>query len=203
MKKIFNILDLGVAIINKNIAVVGIALGVLLTFINVVLRYSVSVFESLAQEYSFLNILFKFFTHLNNHMTWAGELTNYLFIWSALFGAAYGFKKGIHISVTIMLNVFPAKLGKALLIISHIISFVYLLLSSYLGYLVIKMVAEFGEMSVDLRIPMWIPQLVLPIAFFTASFRAGEKAYEVLKTPANQVLFDSEAELVHDSVTKD
>lgn len=203
MKKIFTILDLGVAIINKNIAVVGIALGVLLTFINVVLRYSVSLFQSLAEDFNFLDILFKLFTYLNNNMTWAGELTNYLFIWSALFGAAYGFKKGIHISVTVMLNILPPKIAKGLYLVSYIISFIYLLLSAYLGYLVILMVADFGEMSVDLRIPMWIPQLVIPIAFLTAAFRAGEKTYEISQTPAEDILEQSEAELVHDSVIKD
>lgn len=203
MKKIFTILDLGVAIINKNIAVVGIALGVLLTFINVVLRYSVSLFQSLAEDFNFLDILFKLFTYLNNNMTWAGELTNYLFIWSALFGAAYGFKKGIHISVTVMLHVLPPKIAKGLYLVSYIISFIYLLLSAYLGYLVILMVADFGEMSVDLRIPMWIPQLVIPIAFLTAAFRAGEKTYEISQTPAEDILEQSEAELVHDSVIKD
>ena len=70
MKKYFEILDLGVMTLNKNIAVIGISLGVLLAFANVVLRYF---FEM--------------------SITWAGELTNYLFMWSALFGAAYGFKK--------------------------------------------------------------------------------------------------------------
>ena len=72
MKKYFEILDLGVMTLNKNIAVAGISLGVLLAFTNVVLRYF---FEM--------------------SITWAGELTNYLFMWSALFGAAYGFKKGV------------------------------------------------------------------------------------------------------------
>ncbi|MBN2832094.1 MAG: TRAP transporter small permease subunit, partial [Campylobacterales bacterium] len=61
MRKYFTILDLGVMALNKNVAVFGITLGVLLAFMNVVLRYF---FEM--------------------SLTWAGELTNYLFMWSAL-----------------------------------------------------------------------------------------------------------------------
>lgn len=99
MKKYFTILDLGVMAINKNIAVFGITLGVLLAFANVVLRYF---FEM--------------------SITWAGELTNYLFMWSALFGAAYGFKKGVHISVTMLLEMLPSIMAKIILMGAHLFS---------------------------------------------------------------------------------
>ena len=129
MKKYFEILDLGVMTLNKNIAVIGISLGVLLAFANVVLRYF---FEM--------------------SITWAGELTNYLFMWSALFGAAYGFKKGIHISVTMLLEMLPAIVAKVILMGAHLFSAAYLLLMSYLGYELILMLKDFGEMSIDLKI---------------------------------------------------
>lgn len=180
MIQFFKILDLIVAAINKNIAVVGITLGVLLAFINVVLRYT-----------------------FNASLTWAGELTNYLFIWSALFGAAYGFKKGIHISVTILLHALPRQFAKWVLVFSHFISFCYLALSAYLGYELVLLMADLEEMSVDLEIPMWIPQLVLPLAFGGAAFRAFEKVWEVASTDASEVLTKSEAELIHDSVIKE
>lgn len=178
--RIFNTIDLGIATINKSIAVAGITLGVTLAFINVVLRY-----------------LF------NASLTWAGELTVYLFMWSALFGAAYGFKKGIHISVTILLTKLPPVLAKSLLIFSHLITMCYLILICYYGYYLVLLYQEFGEMSVDLNIPMWIPYLVLPLAFAGASFRAGEKVYEVSKIDADKVLKANEEEIIHDSVIKD
>lgn len=180
MNKFFSILDLLVATINKNVAVVGIILGVTLAFANVLLRY-----------------LF------NASITWAGELTNYLFIWSALFGAAYGFKTGIHISVTILLHAFPKPMAKWILVFSHFISFCYLAFSAYLGYQLVLLMMELEEMSVDLNIPMWIPQLVLPLAFGGAAYRAFEKVLEVAKTDASKVLAKSEAELIRDSVVKE
>lgn len=179
MGKFFTILDLGVAAINKNVAVIGIALGVILAFVNVVLRYA-----------------------FGTSLTWAGELTNYLFMWSALFGAAYGFKKGIHISVTVMLGLFPSPVAKAFVILSNMISFVYLGLMSYFGYELVLLVADFGEMSIDLEIPMWIPQLVLPIAFAGAAFRAGEKIYEVSIMDADKVLKANEHEVIHDTTER-
>lgn len=176
MGKIFRILDLGVAIINRNLAVIGIVLGVLLAFINVVLRY-----------------LF------NSSFTWVGELTIYLFMWGALFGAAYGFKKGIHITVTILLAQMPPVIAKAMMIFANTLTFIYLAAMSYFGYQLLFLIAEFGDTSVDLNIPMWIPNLVLPIAFGAAAFRAGEKVYEVSKMDADDVLKKTEEEIIHDA----
>ena len=61
MKKFFEIIDVIVGTINQTMAVLGLSLGVLLAFINVVLRYG-----------------------FDMSLTWAGELTNYFLIWSAL-----------------------------------------------------------------------------------------------------------------------
>ncbi|AFL67831.1 TRAP transporter small permease [Sulfurospirillum barnesii] len=177
MRKYFTILDLGVMAINKNIAVFGIALGVILAFTNVVLRYF---FEM--------------------SLTWAGELTNYLFMWSALFGAAYGFKKGVHISVTMLLEKLPPMMAKVILMGAHLFSCLYLGLMAYLGYELTLMMIDFGEMSIDLRIPMWIPHLVLPFAFIGASFRAGEKIFEVAEMNANNVVVNHELEAIKDSL---
>jgi C4-dicarboxylate transporter DctQ subunit len=176
MGKIFTILDLGIAVINRNLAVLGMTLGVILAFVNVVLRYS-----------------------LNYSITWAGELTNYLFIWGALFGAAYGFKKGIHISVTVLIAQLPSSLGKALLILAHSISFIYLIAMSYFGYQLILILIDIDEISVDLEIPMWIPNLVLPLAFAAAAFREGEKVYEIASTDADEVMKKNEDEVIHDA----
>lgn len=177
MKKYFTILDLGVMTINKTIAVLGITLGVLLAFANVVLRYF---FEM--------------------SITWAGELTNYLFMWSALFGAAYGFKKGIHISVTMLLEKLPPMVAKITLVGAHLFSCLYLGLMAYFGYQLVLMLIDFGEMSIDLRIPMWIPHLVLPLAFIGAAFRAGEKVFEVAAMDADKVIINSELETLHDAL---
>ena len=177
MRKFFTILDIGIMVINKNVAVIGITLGVLLAFANVVLRY---VFDS--------------------SLTWAGELTNYLFMWSALFGAAYGFKKGIHISVTMLLELLPPMMAKIILMGSHVFSCMYLALMSYLGYELIVMLMDFGEMSIDLKIPMWIPHLMLPIAFAGAAFRAGEKVFEVSEMDAKNVIVNHELEAIKDSL---
>jgi C4-dicarboxylate transporter DctQ subunit len=56
------------------------------------------------------------------------------------------------------------------------------------------MLVDFGEMSVDLNIPMWIPHLVLPIAFALAAYRVFEKLMEIYKTDTKDIKLYNEHE---------
>ena len=178
MKKFFEIIDLIIASINQTMAVVGLSLGVLIAFVNVILRY---VFDM--------------------SLTWAGELTNYCFIWSALFGAAYGFKHGAHISITLLIAQFPQTATKYFLIFANLISILYLGLLSYFGYELVLMLIDFDEMSVDLGIPTWIPHLVLPISFRLATYRVIEKLIELAKADPKNIKLFNEHEAVIEEVT--
>ncbi|MCT7910054.1 TRAP transporter small permease [Arcobacter lacus] len=177
MKKLFSILDIIVGTINQTIAVYGMILGVLLAFINVVLRY---IFDM--------------------SLPWAAELTNYLFIWSALFGAAYGFKQGAHISITLLIEKCSPIVMKGFLIFASLLSIAYLLLISYFGYELVLFLMDFGEINVDLQIPMWIPQLVIPVAFLLAAYRVVEKLIELYKTDADKIKLFSEHEAILEDI---
>lgn len=180
MFKFFQILDLGIAAVNKNIAVIGIAAGTLLAFINVVLRYC-----------------------FNSGFSWAGEATNYLFIWSAFFGAAYGFNRGIHVSVTILIEKIHPLIAKTCFIFSSVVSTAFLLFLAYYGFEYLLVLHELEFMSVDLGVPQWVPMLVLPIAFFLAAYRSGEKIIQVAKTPAKTIGKAEVEELVSEAVQRD
>ena len=79
---------------------------------------------------------------------------------------------------------------------------VFLLFIVVYGVEYLQILHEMDQMMIDLNIPQWVPMLVLPIAFLGASYRAGEKIMQVAKTPADRVVLNAEAELVHDSVVK-
>jgi len=173
VKRFFHWLGTVIGWINQSIAAIGIAGGVALAFTNVVARY---VFGS--------------------SLTWAGELTVYLFLWSAFFGAAYCFKEDAHISITILLEKVPPKAAKVLLLLSHMVTFIYLAAVSWYGYEYLLLDIELDERSIDLDIPMWIPYLAIPMAFALAAYRVAEKFVEILKTPADEVVHRSEAEMI-------
>lgn len=170
----FNIISKTIGFINQSIAAFGITAGVAVAFTNVVARY---VFDA--------------------SLVWATELTIFLFLWSAFFGAAYCFKKDAHIAVTILLDVMPSKIAKVMLLISHTVTITFLLAVAYFGYEYLLLVIELDERSIDLwDMPMWYVYLVIPISFFFAAYRVGEKIVQILQTPHDQVVAESEAEQV-------
>jgi C4-dicarboxylate transporter DctQ subunit len=170
-------IDITVGLTNEFIASFGISAGVFLAFINVIARFM-----------------------FHQGIDWAFELTNYLFIWSALFGAAYGFRKEIHIKVTLLVDVLPSILAKYTIILAKLITLIYLLAVAYFGYLFIFDpdfgLKASGEISIDLNIPMWIPYLALPLAFLSASIRVSQKIIELIKTPANEIQQVREHEMI-------
>ncbi len=183
----FGFIDKIIGSLNKSIATFGIAAGVVLAFINVVARYG-----------------------FNGSIVWASDLTNYFFIWSTFFGAAYCFKKDAHISVSILMDRLPASIMKFLMILSHILVIIYLVAVAYYGYKFLRLEIMLQEVSVDLvvpkitwlgmssswSVPMWIIYLAIPVAFASAAIRVLEKLVEIIKTPAELARRESEAEMI-------
>jgi C4-dicarboxylate transporter DctQ subunit len=169
----FNLISKIIGFINESIAALGMTAGVAVAFINVVARYG-----------------------FDASFTWASELTVYLFLWSAFFAAAYCFKKDAHIAVTIILDIMPTKLAKVMLILSHIVTIVFLLAVSYYGYEYLLLVVDLDERSIDLwDMPMWIIYLVVPVSFLFGGYRVIEKLVEIIKTPHDKVVKVSEHEM--------
>ena len=170
----FRIISKVIGFINQSIAAIGITAGVAVAFTNVVARYA-----------------------FDASLVWATEMTIFLFLWSAFFGAAYCFKKDAHIAVTVVLDVMPSRVAKIMLLLSHLVTFVFLLAVSYYGYEYILLVIDLDERSIDLwDMPMWIPYLVIPISFFLAAYRVAERIHGILSTNHDKILKESEAEQV-------
>lgn len=175
----FKIISAIIGHINQKIAAFGISAGVAIAFTNVVARY---VFDA--------------------SLVWASELTVFLFLWSVFFAAAYCFKKDAHIAVTVILDIVPSKIAKAMLITSHIVTFVFLVAVAYYGLKYITdIVMLLDERSIDLwNMPMWIVYLVIPISFSFGAYRVAERIIEIIKTPHEEIVRESEAEMVLQSI---
>ncbi|RXJ87150.1 TRAP transporter small permease [Arcobacter sp. CECT 8985] len=160
--------------INQKIAVVGITAGVAVAFINVVARY---LFDA--------------------SFTWASELSVTLFLWSVFFAAAYCFKKDAHIAVTIVLDAMPTRVAKVMLVLSHLITLVFLVAVSYFGYKYLLLVIDLDERSIDMwGMPMWIVYSVVPISFAFGAYRVAERIHGILSTSHDKIIKESEAEHV-------
>lgn len=186
VNKFFRVLDVIIASINKNIAVFGLVAGVIIVAINVVIRF-----------------ISGFYPEVHS-ITWGEEVSNYCFIWSALFGSAYGFRKGVHISVMVLVERFPPALAKASVLFSHILSALFLAFMAYAGYLVCELNYSIGRYSEALyNVPLWIFLVCLPLSFLGATYRLIEKIYEVSWMPANEVVRKTQDEIIHDTAIKE
>ncbi len=171
---ILKLISKTIGFINQSIAAIGISAGVAIAFSNVVARY---VFDA--------------------SLVWATELTIFLFLWSVFFGAAYCFKKDAHIAVTVFLDLMPSRVAKVMLLLSHLVTIVFLIAVSYYGYEYLLLVIDLDERSIDLwDMPMWIPYSVIPVAFAFAAFRVAERIHAILTTSHDKILKESEAEQV-------
>ena len=175
MKNIFNFIDgiFGNTIdfINKFIATIGITGGVALAFANVIARYGF--------DYS---------------LTWASELTVYLFLWSMFFASAYLFKIDGHITIDLFVQSLSKKNAKLLLLLNKTITLIFLVLVAYFGYEYLELVIELDERSVDLEIAMWIPYLVIPVSFVFAGYGSLVSIIKLISTPSNELIFQNEAD---------
>ena len=149
---------------------------------------------------AFINVAVRFL--LNESIEWAFELTSYLFIYSALFAAAYLFRKDAHIKVTLVLDKLPDFLAKIVIILVDLVNLVYLSVIAYFSYIFIfdpdLGVKASGEVSVDLGVKMWIIYLVLPISAIFGIFMVLFKLKDDLLTPSEKIRTKEEKEFIEE-----
>lgn len=95
-------------------------------------------------------------------ISWAQELTIYLFIWMAKFGAAYGVRTGIHIGVDFVVNAAPPSIRRTLIILSMLLGVVFTGAIAFFGARWVVFIYGTGQVSPDLEWPMWIIYLAIP-----------------------------------------
>lgn len=163
----FEKLDRYLEYFSTTVMVITMSVATLVAFVNVVLRYV-----------------------FNMSLTWAGELTSYLFIWSALFGAAYGFKIGMHLGVTVLIQKLRPKVAKWVLSCSLVIILGYLLCLMVWGYDFVMFNHMMEMVSVDLQLSYWIIYLCVPISMAIASYQVLLKLIKTLRVPGDQFSYD-------------
>jgi C4-dicarboxylate transporter DctQ subunit len=164
----FSKIDKIISVLSTTIMTVCMSVATLVAFTNVVLRYA-----------------------FGSSLTWAAPLTEYLFIWSALFGAAYGFKIGMHIGVTALIQNLPAKISKYLLIFNLIVMIGFLGILGKWGVDFIQFSMRFDQIDVELRIPFWIIYLCVPASLFIAVYELLVKLYRAVVIPVDRFTYDA------------
>ena len=157
----FEKLDRYLEVFSVTVMTIAMGAATLAAFANVVLRYM-----------------------FNASLTWAADLTSSLFIWSALFGAAYGFKIGMHLGVTVVIQKLNPKVAKWVLSSTLMIILGYLICLSIWGYDFVKFNYDMEMVSVDLNVPYWIIYLCVPISMIISANQVLLKLIKTIKVPS-------------------
>ena len=158
-------------------------------FINGLSTTVMTVCMSVATVVAFINVVLRYLFGMS--MPWAGVLTAYLFIWSALFGAAYGFKIGMHIGVTVVIENLRPRLARVVLIVNLIVMLAFLLTVTKWAVDFINFSINLQQIDIDLRIPFWTIYLCLPISLTIAAYQIAVKLYRVLTLPVEEFSYDA------------
>ena len=147
------------------------AAATLLIFVAVVHRYAAGWPIPVVQD---------FLIHLN--LSWAQELCIYMFVWMAKFGAAYGVRTGIHVGVDVFINMLGVKRRRPVILFGLLCGALFTGVVGSLGAYFVWHIAETGQVSEVLELPMWIVYLCVPLGSYLMCFRFLQVAWAYART---------------------
>ena len=114
---------------------------------------------------------------------WAGsyEITTMALIWCTFIGASLGIKENIHIGVDVLVNKFDPKVRRVLIIISIAFCLIFGIVAAVKGFQFSQFISRNHLLSRDLRIPMEIGYLAIPVGGVLICLRFIERLVYVLK----------------------
>jgi C4-dicarboxylate transporter DctM subunit len=117
-------------------------------------------------------------------LSWAQELTIYLFIWMAKFGAAYGVRTGIHVGVDVLVMRLPPARAKKVILFGLLAGAFFTAVIANFGAHFTHGVYESGVRSNDLEIRMWIVYMAIPVGSSLMCYRFLQVAWHFWRTGA-------------------
>ena len=100
----------------------------------------------------FLQVIMRYV--FNNSFTWCEEFSVICFMWITWIGASNGVKKGTHIRILILIDLFNEKTKKIFMLIVDIVWFLFTLLLVKYGWQMVLMAYEFNRRTPALDVPM-------------------------------------------------
>jgi C4-dicarboxylate transporter DctQ subunit len=136
------------------------AAATLIIFVAVIHRYASGLPIPVIQD---------FLLRLNT--SWAQELTIYLFVWMAKFGAAYGVRTGIHVGVDVLINRLNTPLKKKFILFGLLAGASFTGIIAALGADFVIELSGTSSTSEVLELPIWIVYLAIPLGSSLMCFR--------------------------------
>jgi len=165
-----------------------IAVATTITFVAVVHRYGASNSANLARWAAVHNL--PFLKYAANwvytwlvafHLSWANELSTYMFVWMAKFGAALGVRTGIHVGVDVFVKRLSPAARKPVIVFALLCGALF---TGVIGTLGAVYVYELDpdQTSPELELPSWIVYLCIPLGSYLMCFRFLQVMWRFLRT---------------------
>lgn len=111
---------------------------------------------------TFINILSRYLFHFSFAAT--EEITINLFVWMTVAGSGIAFKRGAHLGMVTLFDLFPPRFRKALILFSAFLATaLFVLVNFYLLRTIYDEIVLFHATSGALGIPVWIYYAGVPI----------------------------------------
>ncbi len=135
--------------------------------------------------------------------SWAQEVTIYMFVWMAKFGAAYGVRTGIHVGVDVLINRLNTPWRNKFIVFGLLAGATFTAIVGTLGARFVWAIGHTDQVSADLEMPMWIVYLAVPLGSYLMSFRFLQVTWQFLKTGTLPKHDHSHVEGLDDELSKD
>jgi C4-dicarboxylate transporter DctQ subunit len=116
--------------------------------------------------------------------SWAQEITIYMFVWMAKFGAAYGVRTGIHVGVDVLVNRMTPPWRNKFIVFGLLAGAAFTAIVGTLGAKFVYELSHTSSTSEVLEIPMWIVYLAIPLGSYLMCFRFLQVAWNFIQTGA-------------------
>lgn len=146
MKLFFNTIDH----IEEVVMVIGLAIMVVLNFVNVVCRYLLP----------------------QTPFSYTEELTTLIFVWVTVFGIAYGYKRGSHTGLTLITDRLPKRIALIVLVVGTFASVLFMGVIFYTGCMMVVNQYRYGNMFPGLGISAIWGGLAIPLGAVVTMLRA-------------------------------
>ncbi len=112
-------------------------------------------------------------------LDWGDSLLRNLVLWIGFIGATLATKEGKHINIDVISRWLPPIGKNVVTLVTHLFSFLVCCALTYATLKFIRNEIQMGQ-KIFLNIPVWIPEMILPITFSLMTFRFGLRSFKSL-----------------------
>ena len=131
-------------------------------------KFTLTVMLSVMILLAFIQIILR--NVFSSGIAWGDPLVRYLVLWVGFIGASLATREGKHITIEVFSRWFSDHGNRYLKVIPHLVSAFICGLLTFAGWTFVQNEAQMGG-TPFLEIPVWIPQVIIPITFALMTLR--------------------------------